>query len=56
MLMTLYLGNGERIPIERWVWEMYHAGTLTDPLLLGLFVRAVEIREGFGWPRPGDYS
>jgi len=36
-------GNGEIFRVERWVYEMWVAGTLKDPFLLVHMNRAVSI-------------
>ena len=36
-------GNGERLGFERWAYEAWRAGNMTDPLILSMFARAVHI-------------
>lgn len=55
-LVTLIQANGERIPMERWAYDGIRVGTVTDPMLVGFVLRAVEIRDGFGWPVSGDLA
>ena len=50
-LMTCIQPNGERLPVERWVYYGFMNGTVVDPLLVMVVKNAVEIRDGFGWPR-----
>lgn len=50
-LWTAIQRNGERIPIEAWVYNAWIRGELRDPYLRRFLDLAVEIREGFGWPR-----
>ena len=37
--------NGERLPIERWVYNNWAQGRLTDPMLLDILRRAIRIVE-----------
>ena len=53
MLVTAIQPNGERIPIEHWVYDAWVCGELNDPFITRFLYNAVEIREGFGWPRIG---
>ena len=42
--------NGERLPVEEWVYRGVIDGTVTDPVLARIVRGAVEVRP-FGWPR-----
>lgn len=53
-LLALIQANGERIPVEQWLYDSWARGQVTDPDLLRFLNGAVEIRP-FGWPRtPGE--
>ena len=50
-LVTAILPDGSRIPVEKWAYTAYREGRLGDEVLVRVFRSAVEIRDGFGWPR-----
>lgn len=50
MLLACIQLNGERLPVEEWVYKGVLNGTVTDPMLVRTVRNAVEIRP-FGWPR-----
>lgn len=46
MIESLFVAlqpNGERILVERWVWEMWRRGAITDPLLLAPLRNAISV-------------
>lgn len=56
---VLYMPNGERIPIEIWVYQSWYVGELRDETLLAQFEQAEKINyrpqdmgEAFAGPLP----
>lgn len=37
--------DGQRLPIERWVYDNWKHNNLTDPVLLNIIHRAIRIEE-----------
>ena len=42
-MATIVCQNGERLRIERWVYEAWRNGALTDLMLLYILNRAIDI-------------
>lgn len=49
-LLAFIQPNGERIPVEQWLYDAWMQARVTDPDLLRFLNGAVEIRP-FGWPK-----
>ncbi len=41
--------NGERLRFERWTYDAWAQGRMTDPLLLACFARVVRWLPVWGW-------
>lgn len=50
MLISCNQVNGERLPVEEWVYTGVINRTILDPKLVMIVKNAIEIRP-FGWPR-----
>lgn len=48
MTVTCVMSNGERFPLERWVYDRWRQGNLKDPALLDILRRAVRIESAWG--------
>lgn len=51
-LVTAIQPDGQRTPVEEWAYHAWTRRELADPLVAGFLARAVELRWGYGWPRP----